>query len=679
MAGISTAIEIQDRVSGALNRITASLYNTTSAFDSLDKASEVSFNPSGVQAVTNEMYKYEDIIHQLESDIVDVNRRFEQMQDEVNETKASVGGLESAVGKIGQVVAGLGLGIIVKQQVTEAIGYASDLSEVQNVVDVVYGEASESVNDWAKTTLDAFGLNELSAKRYVGTMGAMLTSSGMTGDKVQEMSMKITELAGDMASFYNLDAEETFNKIRSGISGETEPLKQLGINMSVANLEAYALAQGIETSYSEMTQAEQTLLRYNYLLQATENAQGDFTDTSHSFSNQTKLLKENWTAFTGELASKALPVLSKGIGLLNDGVTFISDNWTVIQPILLGLLAMIGAYTAALLICKAVQLGAAVATGIHTMVTTTWSAATFAQTVAQNGLNAALLACPITWIILLVIALIAVIIAVCNWIAKTTNVTETGIGIITGALMVAVAFIYNLFIGLLDLVLGIINLFINRFIAFANFFGNLFNDPIGSIIHLFGDMADNILGVIETIAKALDKVFGSKLADTVSGWRDDLDTTIELTANEYGNGSYEKLLEESSLSSESLGFERMDYGDAFDSGSAWGDGLVSGLSNMFSDEETDDAYKDTGAGSLLDATNTIADNTGETIDISSENLKYLRDIAEQEAVNQFTTAEIKVDMQNNNNINNSMDIDGIIEQLTTGVEEAMIVAAEGVH
>ena len=173
-----------------------------------------------------------------------------------------------------------------------AIDYASDLAEVQNVVDVAFGESSEKINEWAKTTLNAYGLNQLSAKRYAGTMGAMLKSAGLSGDAVDTMSMRITELSGDMASFYNLSGDEAFGKIRAGISGETEPLKQLGINMSVANLEAFALSQGIKTAYADMSQGQQVLLRYNYLLQTTADAQGDFARTSDSYANQTKLLQE---------------------------------------------------------------------------------------------------------------------------------------------------------------------------------------------------------------------------------------------------------------------------------------------------------------------------------------------------------------------------------------------------
>ena len=135
------------------------------------------------------------------------------------------------------------------------IDYASDLAEVQNVVDVTFGSATEAVNSWSKECLAAYGMNEVSAKRYAGTLGAMLKSSGLAGDAIVDMSKDMVGLAGDMASFYNLDLETAFEKIRSGISGETEPLKQLGINMSVANLEAYALSQGIKTAYKEMYQA----------------------------------------------------------------------------------------------------------------------------------------------------------------------------------------------------------------------------------------------------------------------------------------------------------------------------------------------------------------------------------------------------------------------------------------
>ncbi len=129
----------------------------------------------------------------------------------------------------------------------EAINLASDLQEVQNVVDVTFGSMSSEVDAWSTQMIDSFGLSELSAKKYASTMGAMLKSSGLTGEAMKDMSKNMTELSADMASFYNLSTDMAFDKIRAGISGETEPLKQLGINMSVANMEAYALSQGMSS------------------------------------------------------------------------------------------------------------------------------------------------------------------------------------------------------------------------------------------------------------------------------------------------------------------------------------------------------------------------------------------------------------------------------------------------
>lgn len=173
----------------------------------------------------------------------------------------------------------------------EAIGAASDLREVQNVVDVTFGESAGEIERWAKTAQTQFGLTEVQAKQFTSTLGAMFKSAGMAGPEIVSMSTDLAGLAADMASFYNMDFETAFQKIRSGISGETEPLKQLGINMSVANLEAYALTQGITKSFEKMSQGEQTMLRYQYLMQATADAQGDFARTSEGYANAQRRLE----------------------------------------------------------------------------------------------------------------------------------------------------------------------------------------------------------------------------------------------------------------------------------------------------------------------------------------------------------------------------------------------------
>ena len=217
---------------------------------------------------------------------------------------------------MGQVVADLGRNMV--DFAKSGLEVASDLQEVQNVVDVTFGsEGAAVIENFAKGAASSFGMSALSAKEFTGTMGAMLKSMNLTDGEVLEMSQALTGLAGDMASFYNLDAEEAFSKLRSGISGETEPLKQLGINMSVANLEAYALSKSINTAWKEMTQAEQATLRYQYIMQATADAQGDFARTSDSYANQQRIMQLNMENLSATIGQKLLPVMNNFTGLFN--------------------------------------------------------------------------------------------------------------------------------------------------------------------------------------------------------------------------------------------------------------------------------------------------------------------------------------------------------------------------
>ncbi len=221
------------------------------------------------------------------------------------------------------------IGSAVAKAAMECVNLASDLQEVQNVVDVTFGESAGTINDWSRQAANAFGLSELSAKQYTGTMGAMLKSSGVADEAIVQMSTDLVGLSGDFASFFNIANEEAFAKIRSGISGETEPLKQLGINMSVANLEAYALSQGIEKSYSAMTQAEQVTLRYNYLLSVSADAQGDFARTSDGLANQQRVTKLAIQNLGTAIGSRLIPAMTKGttaVGKFTNGLAEAIDE-----------------------------------------------------------------------------------------------------------------------------------------------------------------------------------------------------------------------------------------------------------------------------------------------------------------------------------------------------------------
>lgn len=210
---------------------------------------------------------------------------------------------------------------------------ASDLSESENVVSATFGEDSVAgMKKWAQGMADAAGISETSATTWVGSMGAMLKTSGIAQKELPGMSQSLVKLSGDLASFYNLDNEEAWNKIRSGISGETEPLKQLGINMSVANLEAYALSKGITKSYNAMSQAEQTQLRYNYLMGVTADAQGDFAKTlDSSLSNQLRVLGLNFKTAGTNLGKIFMPAVLGGAkalnGFLKEANAVLVDGW----------------------------------------------------------------------------------------------------------------------------------------------------------------------------------------------------------------------------------------------------------------------------------------------------------------------------------------------------------------
>lgn len=198
---------------------------------------------------------------------------------------------------------------------SESINLASDLEEVQNVVDTTFGDDNNVIEEWAKNAAKQFGLTETQAKRFASTLGAMLKSAGVSSDEITKISTDLAGLAADMASFYNLDFETAFQKIRSGISGETEPLKQLGINLSESNLKAFAEQTG--QLYNQMTEAERVVLRYQYLMNATADAQGDFERTSGGFANQMRLLDTNLTQIKTNIGNALIPIATQALQLIN--------------------------------------------------------------------------------------------------------------------------------------------------------------------------------------------------------------------------------------------------------------------------------------------------------------------------------------------------------------------------
>nr|DAL70756.1 MAG TPA: minor tail protein [Caudoviricetes sp.] len=235
-------------------------------------------------------------------------------------------GLKTASSNVGsfiKTVLGFKAASAVMNKFSEAMGgkgileIGSDIAEVENVVDVAFGSMADQAYKFASTATKQFGLSELAAKNYSGTMMAMLNASGVAQESAAKMSTTLAGLAGDLASFYNIDTDTAFYKIRAGISGEIEPLKQLGINLSVANLQEYALSQGITTAYNSMTQAQKTMLRYNYIMSVTSAQQGDFARTAGSWANQVRLLTLNIQSLASVIGQGLIAAVLPGIQALN--------------------------------------------------------------------------------------------------------------------------------------------------------------------------------------------------------------------------------------------------------------------------------------------------------------------------------------------------------------------------
>lgn len=450
-------------------------------------------------------------------------------------------------------------------------------------------------------------------------------------------------------------------------------------------------------------------------------------ETNAKFESMPKTFNQIWTSFQNNALMAFQPVLNRLNEIANSnafqqfvnnaidglsvvaGITLeifdllvsvagaVADNWSWLSPIIYGVAAALAVYYGWQLavnminaISKGIHVAMAVAQMIHAAATGALTAATAAEIAAQNGLNAALCACPIVWIIVLIIALIALFYAAVAAVNKFAGTSVSATGIICGVFAVAGAFIGNLFVTLINFVIDIFVVLWNFIAAFANFFANVFNDPVGAIARLFFDLVDTVLSLLQSLASAIDTIFGSNLAGAVQGWRDSLGGWVDST---FGQG--EEIM--AKLNAEDLHLDRFEYSSAWDAGYSFGEGIDESIANFdpssLFDTNVPGAgdYADLsgyggdlgGLGGIGSGVDDIAGNTGaiaDSMDITEEDLKYLRDIAEQEAVNRFTTAEISVDMSGmQNNISNGMDLDGVISGLTEGVNEAIDSMAEGVH
>lgn len=367
---------------------------------------------------------------------------------------------------------------------------------------------------------------------------------------------------------------------------------------------------------------------------------------------------------------------------------FIGDNWSIIAPIIYGVIAALGAYLAIMGIVNAITAISAAIDATKAAADALAAGQTFLWTVQQYGLNAALAACPITWIIVLIIALIAIIFAVCNAIAKMTGIANSGFGVITGGVNVVIQFFKNLGLTVANIALGIGN----AVAALASNMMTAFHNAICSVQSWFYNLLSTALSVIEGICSALNKLpFVEFDYSGISSAADDYAAKAsEAAGNKEDYQSISDAFNEGFTTFDA--FQDGWASDAFNAGAAWGDGIADKVSNFSLSDvfgQTDipnvgdytsgfnDAIANSGVG---DSIGNIDDNTGkikDSLDVTEEDLKYLRDIAEQESINRFTTAEVTINQTNNNNVSSDTDLDGFITALDDAMGEAIDEVTNG--
>lgn len=496
----------------------------------------------------------------------------------------------------------------------KAVQSASELAEVQHMLDSVYQASADEVTAWAKDSLDAYGINTTSAMKYVATMGAMMNSMNINSSSAAEMSENLVGLAGDMASFYNVKVEDVFSKISSAISSEGNSLKDFNVDMSNAKLQAYALSQGMNKTYQSMTAAEQTTLKYNYLMAETANVQGDYIRTSGSFASQQQRMNDKWTELTATLASYFLPVIATVFGIVGGAFDFLTKHS---EQVIAALIA-IGIALGAILIPKFYE--AAVAAHLASI------------TAASAWLTS-------LWPILLIVAAVIAAITIFNEFGGSVSDI---IGFVGGAL----GFLYAM-------VVNVLTLIYNALGVFAVFIRNLFIDPIAAIKMLFLDLFQFFASIFEMIAKGLEDLFN---------WIPGVDVDYSSGFTQYIND----LKNEKDLLAAETGVHKFEMKETMDIGQTMGEWNSNWSNFKMPDSPLSDSF--TPDGGNIDTVGSIGEIKGD-VKITDEDIKLLKDIATNKFVNRYTTLSPNMRVEFSGPINRDVDVDDIISKIETKLEE----------
>lgn len=724
MASITTGIQLADNFTAPLMSIINSVNIAVSAFDSMDHAMNSNVDTSSLEAARSELSQatlaaqnLNQVIQQTYDPIQNNTRGQEQfnqsLHNGINDSNRLADSIRGFIGAYATIqtaknVLGASDEIV---QTTSRLNMMNDgLQSTQDLFNMVYVAANDargSLSDMA-SVVARFGNNAKDAfsssaevVQFANLIQKQMTIAGASTQEAANAELQLSQalgsgvLRGDELNSIFEQAPNLIQNIADYLDVPIGKIRTMAadgeLSADVVKAAVFAAADDINANFESMPMTwgqmwtkfqNDATMAFQPVLQRLNNLAN--TDGFQIFAtNAVKVL--------AVVAGVTLDIF-EGIGNV---AGFVSGNWGAIGPIVYGVAAALAVYAAYIGIVNAVELvsngikiAACLASYAHAAATGTEASATAVATATQYGFNTALLACPITWIVVAIMAAVVAVIALANHFSGAGHVAQSTFGAICGGVMVVITFFKNLGLAVANIALGIWN----ALGACANNIGVAFNNTISNVQSWWYNLLSTVLSVVAGICEALNKLpFVEFDYSGIVNAADDYAAKSAEAAN-----NKDEYTSVSDAFNDGMGtFQYDSYSDAYASGAAWGDGVTDKVKNTFSAKSTSipntndytNDYTNNYASEL--ANSQIASNTADTakntaksansLSATSEDLKYLRDIADREYVNKFTTAEIKVSMINQNKINSNMDLDGVAEHLRSKIEEEMNAAAEGEH
>lgn len=665
MATIRSQMVLNDQVTGVLKNITRALDITLHSFEQMQDASANAVDVrllnqarAGLGEVNLAVREMEENYRRAAQQEQQVTRNIRQSTQAEQQLNASIRGgndaLDDMVGKAKNLAATIGASVGLKKLIELSDQMTSTTARLNFIVDD--GGSVEALEAKIMASAQRSRAAYLDTASAIASMGANAGAAFTSNDELIAFMEQVNKqfviggasAQGQAAAMLQLTQAMAAGALRGE---ELNSILENAPGIARAIEQYMGIAEGSIKSYAEKGAVSATVVK-NALLSIAD-------ETNAKFNGMAMTWGQVWTQM-GNIALKVTqPLLT--------AINWLANNLSVIGPILLGLGTAFLVFQVAAYWTRVVNL-LSIGFGVLTGNTAAASAAVFT-------FNSALLASPITWIIMLIAVVIGLLYGVVAIINKVTGSSISATGLICGAIAVAGAFIGNTVIGLLNALIQYIwAIFVAPFLGIVEWILNVCNGGFNS----FGDAVANLIGQIigwflnlgKVVTTIIDAIFGTN-------WTAGLES-LQSSVTAWGKNENAITLDKNAPTID----YRFEYGDAWAAGNDFGKGIDAKIGGMFNTGGLGDS-SGFDLGDIAAYTGETADNTGKTADalaVTEEQLEYLRDIAERDAINRFTTAEVKIDMTGmTNRIDGSADLDGVISQLTEGFTEALVTAAEGVH